>query len=594
MKSLSNSGSHGRPRNKEEDARSLYLSILTTLLQENHHLLKGGSDRPIGYIRSRRFDLLYKWAELTMTDSYRSAHEHFAHVQIAALITKYPFSFKEIGLPDPRQTGIEKFLDAEERCRKTNNRFSRTRSLLSSRFYPLIEDMRRFIASVIGDEPNMEAIYHKCGFGSGANVGVHGNSTNLGRKLLSEKWTCTRHALKHVIPAMWSNDQMAAFLTCDGLVGSGNVFLSLDINTVSHSIKERYDEATCNLVSFVPKTAKTHRAIAIEPTLNTYIQRGIDSELRDLLRKAGYDLSDQGKNAAYAKIGSITGSLGTLDLSSASDTVASSLVYRLLPYSWFRVLNDTRSHRYTLKKGDDERTYHKFASMGNGFCFPLETLIFAAAVRACKKQLKPDEPRHAIYGDDIIASVEIMPLLISLLKFLGFKPNEDKTFYKGPFRESCGADWYEGQDVRPVYLDYHLSDATSLMIFHNATLRSERAESFFDSVRPLLRAACPSQHRFLRPDFGIRTTARPLDLLDQKNLDGAFTVPIDVFMASRWALWSRSQLRWKWKEFLFTANEDRTLRHPRIAEAQYLAFLSGQTGGRLALRYSAKRRVTVR
>lgn len=579
---------------KSKIDHSQFNTVLRVILLENHHVLgKAAVESALGYMRSKRYDLLYAWAEEINTASYQSPTEHFAHVQLAALILKYPWSHEEIGLPDPRTTAVQKFLAAEEVCRKTNIRFGRVGSLYRSRYFPLLEKMRSYIATVLGHEPDMDEVYKFCSFGSGASIGVSGGRTSPARKLLAERWTCSQQALPYVIRAIWSNDQMAAHLASPGCLGSGQINFAISEEDTARLIKQRIDVVTSNKVSFVPKTAKTHRAIAVEPLAATFVQKGLDVVMRDKLRRFGVDLEDQGRNAELARIGSITGSLGTLDLSSASDTVARQLVYHLLPPGWFRVLNNTRSAQYTLD--GVTRTYEKFASMGNGFCFPLETLIFTAAVVACKTALRPDERRFSVYGDDIIASVDIFPLLISLLKFLGFQPNSAKTFYEGPFRESCGADWYSGQDVRPVYLDYHLGDTSSKMIFHNATLRSERCSRFFESVRPLVREMVKDSERLLRPDLlGHGKRVRVLSLLDQRNLNGAFTVPLDVFVGSRCSSWDRTQWRWRWKEFLFMPVVDDLGSSPSSQDASYIAFLSGSLEGKSNLRYQAKRRIILR
>lgn len=90
--------------------------------------------------------------------------------------------------------------------------------------------------------------------------------------------------------------------------------------------------------------------------------------------------------------------------------------------------------------------YHKFSSMGNGCTFALETLIFASLLHAVGSKI------GLVYGDDITIETELAPALFRLLKFLGFVPNEEKSYTSGPFRESCGKDFFEGHDVTPFYL----------------------------------------------------------------------------------------------------------------------------------------------
>lgn len=105
-------------------------------------------------------------------------------------------------------------------------------------------------------------------------------------------------------------------------------------------------------------------------------------------------------------------------------------------------------------------TLNMISTMGNGYTFPLETLLFAAVVSAAAKVssvplLYPHGNRlgnFAVFGDDIIVPPEMVRNVLHLLSLLGFKTNEQKTFVEGPFRESCGRDFYSGHDVRGVYI----------------------------------------------------------------------------------------------------------------------------------------------
>jgi hypothetical protein len=60
--------------------------------------------------------------------------------------------------------------------------------------------------------------------------------------------------------------------------------------------------------------------------------------------------------------------------------------------------------------------------------------------------------QFGVFGDDIIVKKEAYAFLVRSLTKLGFKVNDDKSFNTGPFRESCGYDWYNGHFVRGVYV----------------------------------------------------------------------------------------------------------------------------------------------
>lgn len=579
---------------------NLYSEVLVKLILQHHHHIPEAS-KALGYIRSRNWDLLYKWAESIAEVTYDGAAQHYAANQLTALIKKYPWGDK-IPSFDPDRAAREKFVNAEKQCKVSNNRFSRSRNLMRSRFYPLLQDMRRWIKYVIGVEPDMDKIYANCGHGTGATVGVHGNATGLHRKLLDASPTCTETALPYAIEAMWRNPHISEFLLREEQ-GYDRQFYCADRDELARIVRRKVRITDCNKLSFVPKTAKTKRSIAVEPTLNTYVQRGIDTVLRVKLEKVGRFLNYQGHNQELARVGSIDGSYATIDLSSASDTVSKGLVNYLLPPSWFALLSKVRSPSFQDKILGSEAgvgNYEKLSSMGNNFTFPLETLIFAAAARASMRATGCwGAESWSVYGDDIIVPTTAARVLIPLLKFLGFTPNPDKCFIdsSGKFRESCGSDWHTGQDVRPVELDYPLSGTSERMIFHNACLRSERSREFFAEILPLIRDSVSYAERLVRPIWGQRKYEYCADLLTQRNLNGAFSVPLDVFMSDKRARWSRSLQTWRWEEFHFQTVEDDEINAAassrRGEHLAYIALLSGQPGGRATLRYTTKRRLKV-
>lgn len=210
-----------------------------------------------------------------------------------------------------------------------------------------------------------------------------------------------------------------------------------------------------NRVTFVPKNAKTDRSIAIEPTVNIYFQLGVGALIRERLKKAGLDLDTQANNQALACLGSMDDSLSTIDLERASDTLASRLVECLLPDDWFAALNALRSQfgwaPWTVGPFS-WRPYSKFSSMGNGFTFELESLIFWALSSTVASIHGYNPFWCTAFGDDIIAPSGCYDELVEVLHFCGFTVNLEKSYHMGPFRESCGKDFLRGSLVRPVYL----------------------------------------------------------------------------------------------------------------------------------------------
>lgn len=86
---------------------------------------------------------------------------------------------------------------------------------------------------------------------------------------------------------------------------------------------------------------------------------------------------------------------------------------------------------------------------------------------------------------------------------MGFEVNRDKTFLFGPFRESCGTDWYQGVDVRPIVLDTSLETFEERVRFHNALARlpNEYAPVLANAALELMP---PFASKFVRP-FGDHT-----------------------------------------------------------------------------------------
>lgn len=209
-----------------------------------------------------------------------------------------------------------------------------------------------------------------------------------------------------------------------------------------------FKDQVTNRVVTVPKNWKTNRTIACEPEGNLPLQLAFDEYVKLRLRSFGINLSSQKRNQELARQGSLMGDAGnslvTIDLSQASDTLSCATVEWLLPPEWHTFLSTVRSHKG--RGFGREFWYHKFSSMGNGATFTLETLIFAALCYAA------NATTVCVYGDDIIVNRDALPKLRRLLTYFGFLVNEAKSYSGGPFRESCGTDWFDGRNVTPFYM----------------------------------------------------------------------------------------------------------------------------------------------
>jgi hypothetical protein len=219
-------------------------------------------------------------------------------------------------------------------------------------------------------------------------------------------------------------------------------------------------------VTTVPKDAFIDRVIAIEPDMNMFVQKGFGGFFRRRLKAVGIDLDDQSLNQLLARQGSL-GGLATLDLASASDTVAFELVRELLPPDWFEALLSCRAHASRLPSGE-VINLQKFSSMGNGFTFELESLIFWALCSSVCTETVGREGLHAsVYGDDIIVSVVDYPAVVSILEFSGFTVNTRKSYCSGPYRESCGKHYFHGHEVTPITITKEITNVSQLLLICN-------------------------------------------------------------------------------------------------------------------------------
>lgn len=254
---------------------------------------------------------------------------------------------------------------------------------------------------------------------------------------------------------------------------------------------------------FVPKKVKIARAVLPGPSMNMRSQLAVGDYLKERLKAVvGVDLRNQMRNRSLAKLGSLTDSYCTVDLSAASDTISYSIVMSLLPKPWFDFLDTIRSHRYYDPIDKKWKEYAKFSAMGNGFTFELETAIFYSIVEAtifCSNDSCPIDRREiAVYGDDMIFPKEYYHVVCQSLVGCGFSVNLEKSFASGPFRESCGGDYFNGFLVTPYKLEV-INEITDAINFHNG---------LFDVACRLGAGGCPCP-RFSRAlDFIYRRLHR--------------------------------------------------------------------------------------
>jgi hypothetical protein len=247
----------------------------------------------------------------------------------------------------------------------------------------------------------------------------------------------------------------------------------------------KLEECNHSAIATQPKDASIDRVIATEPLLNAMAQQGICAMLIPYLRKWGIHLTKQEANALLALEASLRGfridGFSTVDLTSASDTVLGVLVKYLIPRGWYKLLDAARTQAIKIGGNDPVQT-EMFSTMGNGFTFPLQCLIFGSLTRAAIRMSECADRRYRVYGDDIIVPTSATMLLLEGLKWCGFIPNWDKSYVVGWFRESCGADYASGHDVRPVYLKGSLGLRTERHLLFNRLQAKDPGHPVLDVI----------------------------------------------------------------------------------------------------------------
>jgi hypothetical protein len=317
---------------------------------------------------------------------------------------------------DCSKVAEDAFRASEDACKLTNER------LLGVDRPGWLFDAYHIVEDVLGelDGKKLERILQGCGHGPGASVGVGGQIVP------SDKYDRAVTLTKELIPFYsaltgpnW--DRLCLLVGGCKVVKGGRFFT-------------------------VRKNAKTDRGCSTEPTLNQFLQKGIGKEIAMLLRQTGVDIRNQEINQVFASLAHTSG-LATIDLSQASDLISIVAALLLLPIRWFHLMDIARSKFCEI--GGEEVELSKFCTMGNGFTFPLETLMFLAVARSRVPRAEWDS--ISVYGDDMIVPQQYAPAVVEALEFLGFKVNIKKSYLAGNFFESCGTDWFGGQNVRPFF-----------------------------------------------------------------------------------------------------------------------------------------------
>jgi hypothetical protein len=442
------------------------------------------------------------------------SHHEVAAISLAkSFFKKYCASRRTT--PEGDTVASEKFYRSNERCRTwalnpctslDEELCGEFRNLLYRFFYPQGHNLVF----------HLNDLFDRGRCGPGVAVGARGE--DFYTKFFDSPLTCTSESLLTAYSTAVSSDQRSTWQTAE----SNRAMLWGDPTLVPGS---RF--------SFVPKDDTTSRLIAIEPSLNMFYQLGLGRLLEErLVSFFGLDITSQPQiNQEAARFGSVTNDLATLDLSNASDSIGLPMLEWALPCSVLNTLKLLRSPMGELS--NEQLELHMVSTMGNGFTFPLETLVFSCVVVACIKShhrravrpyitspaaLSPDELEGywGVFGDDIICHRLVAHRVTRLLDLLGFEVNRDKSFVEGVFRESCGRDFFKGHDVRGVYIK-HLDTPEARYVAIN-TLNVWSAKTGIPLVRTVRR---------------LVDSVRWLPIPPAENHDAGIRVPSSMAMPQR-------------------------------------------------------------
>lgn len=452
---------------------------LSSQMENLYHDIMSDIDSPT----SLGIWLMIKWGDFDQLASlkrpdpalYQTPHDFMCADVPIALVRKYNGWLTSF---NTAENAVKAWYEAERKCFRTN--FYLNDILTSGVSYDthtlvarsILDIARKIVYKVLGNAPKLDAL--DIGFGPGTTLSDPRKRSTLLHKMCSAP-TTTELALQ-------------------ALPGDSSWFirrLRSSPKTIEIVRGDRFET--------VPKNAKIDRGISIQPSYLCLYQRGLGRAIRARLRqRSGLDIkSAQESHRLLARIASSRGELATIDLEAASDTISLSLVKALLPQDWYHLLYIFRSP-FTTVSGKCVRL-EKFAAMGNGYTFELETLIFYALCKATEKYYKAEPlivgSNFSVYGDDIIIPVKVYDRVVQTLTIAGFSLNTSKSFATGPFRESCGGDFYDGTDVTPYYLKGEPSNPVALRDLHNGLmLLSDRFGCCFSTSLRRIRQRLKSKY----------------------------------------------------------------------------------------------------
>jgi len=313
------------------------------------------------------------------------------------------------------------------------------------------DDVRRFIETMYGS-PNIVDVLRQ-------NRPRVGPGTFAGKREVEDLadmsyYEFKRSASMHVIPDSYRD--VAGF------------FKPFPTKSVRLSYSDS-DTSDYSEVLFVPKDSRGPRTITREPLHRLKLQMAFFDYFSAHLQRVSrgrINFTDQQANQSLALFGSQDGKWATLDLKDASDRISVHVVRRISQNIGAIRYFVTRRSTHTILPSGKIIELNKLAGMGSGLTFPiLALLVHSAIVVSVASEAGPLYGNHRkisdlvyVYGDDVVLPVEWVCAAKRGLERVGLLVNGSKSFTafdhrtSGYFRESCGGDFFAGNDVGIVRL----------------------------------------------------------------------------------------------------------------------------------------------
>jgi len=320
-------------------------------------------------------------------------------------------------------------------------------------------------------------------------------------KLMRSRWECTPDCFD-----LWAKTAYETLAIRRAVRARFSAFMEHDEHSITSFHKDSYKrfsrhkdfkflcfKRTLSYVTFIRESSRfstvrknneKDRPIDMQPLCNMLVQRRVGNGLRDLLRDQGVDLNHL---ADEHRLMIRDSGLATIDLKNASDSIHIDLVRFLFPRHIFDIICQSRVF---FTEGLDGSFYatNKISSMGNGFTFELMTVI----IRALGLQFSSE---FSVFGDDIIIANDLAEPLINDLVAVGFLVNDDKSFIRSPFRESCGGNYHDDFGYVESYdFEFPLTIHDCAVLNNKAFALSVKYPQFRKLSQLLLRAVPRALH----------------------------------------------------------------------------------------------------